>query len=210
MVGKGGLNDCVHHEKRFKRNDNSFEDDNDNDGESTINDPSSSETDINEDYASSQDKTLNKKKKKSKKNSKRMIHIYHAILILCCNWFVNMHALFEESHRNSSNEMKGNWLSIIIVWLKEKYNKSIYLLLDNNVNLKNYYNPFTYFSSSPDSIDTWFLLFTRENPTEQTIFKSYNPTDEEIKASNFDGETETIIIIHGFRSSVEDWQKVKQ
>uniref|UniRef100_A0A803VDI1 Triacylglycerol lipase n=1 Tax=Ficedula albicollis TaxID=59894 RepID=A0A803VDI1_FICAL len=49
--------------------------------------------------------------------------------------------------------------------------------------------------SSPDAVNTNFLLYTRENRVKYQVRKSTNPST--IKASNFRADRKTRFIIHG-------------
>ncbi|XP_018015225.1 uncharacterized protein LOC108672111 [Hyalella azteca] len=53
--------------------------------------------------------------------------------------------------------------------------------------------------SPPEEINTKFLLFTRKNPEAAQIFDPNNATS--MQASNFDAESLTKVIVHGFGSS---------
>ncbi|XP_063441860.1 pancreatic lipase-related protein 2-like [Mytilus trossulus] len=49
---------------------------------------------------------------------------------------------------------------------------------------------------SPDHIQTEFLLYTRQNPTEEFLLNAYDVSN--ISHSHFDGSKKTVFIIHGY------------
>ena len=62
------------------------------------------------------------------------------------------------------------------------------------------------FPMPPNVIDPSFYLLSRDG-INRTEFK-YNFNESEFKESNFDPEIMTVVMVHGFYQSVEDWMLV--
>ncbi len=60
---------------------------------------------------------------------------------------------------------------------------------------------------SPEKIDVKFDLYTFESRNKPMSLK-YNPQKSTLLRSTFNPKHSTVIVVHGFRSGVEEWMKV--
>ncbi len=60
---------------------------------------------------------------------------------------------------------------------------------------------------SPEKIDVKFDLHTFESMNKPMSLK-YNPEKSTLLMSTFNPKHNTVIVVHGFRSGIEEWMKV--
>ncbi|XP_075071692.1 pancreatic lipase-related protein 2-like isoform X2 [Mixophyes fleayi] len=64
------------------------------------------------------------------------------------------------------------------------------------------YRPLTLFPQSPESINTQFFLFTKNNTDQYQVISAKNLTT--LRKSNFDGSKKTVYVVHGYTETGND------